>query len=175
MPQLLLFPDPRPLVERLGADFFRQAPNHPGVYLMRDASDTVLYVGKAKSLRKRLGIANGAPVLVVLPGSRSSEVKRLMAPFGEGMRRLLECVPSLEVILPPIEAATDNLDSVRIDPRAFGVSVKVVPFEAARLMPELAGAGIALASVSRLSRLAGSLAVAPVVTVSAVEIRLATG
>jgi len=55
MPQLLLFPDPRPLVERLGADFFRQAPNHPGVYLMRDAADTVLYVGKAKSLRKRLG------------------------------------------------------------------------------------------------------------------------
>lgn len=54
MSQLLLFPDPRPLVERLGADFFRQAPDHPGVYLMRDAADTVLYVGKAKSLRKRL-------------------------------------------------------------------------------------------------------------------------
>ncbi|HET6327890.1 MAG TPA: glycosyltransferase [Planctomycetaceae bacterium] len=53
----------------------------------------------------------------------------------------------LEVILPPIEAATDNLDSVRIDPRDFGVSVKVVPFEAGRLMPELAGAGIVLASV----------------------------
>src|SRR5271168_3749410 len=44
----------------------------------------------------------------------------------------------VEVILPPIEAATDNLDSVRIDPRDFGVSVKVVPFEAGRLTPELA-------------------------------------
>ena len=54
MPQLLLFPDPRPLVERLGTDFFRAAPTNPGVYLMRDAADTVLYVGKAKSLRKRL-------------------------------------------------------------------------------------------------------------------------
>src|SRR5271163_399261 len=54
MAQLLLFPDPRPLVERLGADFFRQAPENPGVYLMRDAADAVLYVGKAKSLRKRL-------------------------------------------------------------------------------------------------------------------------
>ncbi len=54
MAQMLLFPDPRPLVERLGADFFRRAPDHPGVYLMRDASDTVLYIGKAKSLRKRL-------------------------------------------------------------------------------------------------------------------------
>jgi hypothetical protein len=50
----LLLPDPRPLVERLGADFFRQAPSSPGVYLMRDESDAVLYVGKAKSLRNRL-------------------------------------------------------------------------------------------------------------------------
>jgi predicted GIY-YIG superfamily endonuclease len=55
MRQLLLFPDPRPLVERFGSDFFRQAPECAGVYLMRDAADTVLYVGKAKNLRKRLG------------------------------------------------------------------------------------------------------------------------
>jgi hypothetical protein len=54
MPQMLLFPDPRPLVERLGKDFFQQVPESPGVYLMRDAADIVLYVGKAKNLRKRL-------------------------------------------------------------------------------------------------------------------------
>jgi predicted GIY-YIG superfamily endonuclease len=54
MPQTLLFPDPRPLVERLGSDFFRTAPECPGVYLMRDGGDAVLYVGKAKNLRKRL-------------------------------------------------------------------------------------------------------------------------
>jgi predicted GIY-YIG superfamily endonuclease len=54
MPQMLLFPDPRPLVERLGGDFFRRVPACPGVYLMRDAADIVLYVGKAKNLRKRL-------------------------------------------------------------------------------------------------------------------------
>jgi len=54
MTQMLLFPDPRPLVERLGLEFFRQAPESAGIYLMRDASDSVLYVGKAKNLRKRL-------------------------------------------------------------------------------------------------------------------------
>ncbi|HXP61866.1 MAG TPA: GIY-YIG nuclease family protein [Dongiaceae bacterium] len=52
---MLLIPDPRPLVERLGRDFFRQAPERPGVYLMRDAAGAVLYVGKARNLRKRLG------------------------------------------------------------------------------------------------------------------------
>ena len=49
-----LFPDPQPLVERLGRDFFRQLPDSPGVYLMRDTADVILYVGKAKNLRKRL-------------------------------------------------------------------------------------------------------------------------
>jgi len=51
--QTLLFPDPRPLVERLGQDFFRQT-ERPGVYLMRDAQEHILYVGKAKNLKKRL-------------------------------------------------------------------------------------------------------------------------
>src|ERR1700691_398354 len=54
MSQLLLIPDPRPLYERLGRRFFRQSPQRPGVYLMRDAADKVLYVGKAKNLRQRL-------------------------------------------------------------------------------------------------------------------------
>jgi predicted GIY-YIG superfamily endonuclease len=54
MKQMLLLPDPRPLVERLGAEFFRQAPQSPGVYLMRDEADAVLYVGKARNLRQRL-------------------------------------------------------------------------------------------------------------------------
>lgn len=52
--QTLLFPDAKPLVERLGADFFRQLPKRPGVYLMRDHTEAIVYVGKAKNLRQRL-------------------------------------------------------------------------------------------------------------------------
>jgi predicted GIY-YIG superfamily endonuclease len=54
MSQMLLIPDPRPLDKQLGQRFFRQAPRQPGVYLMRDAADRVLYVGKAKNLKRRL-------------------------------------------------------------------------------------------------------------------------
>ena len=54
MGQTLLFPDPKPLDQRLGKSFFRRTPRRPGVYLMKDASDKVLYVGKAKDLKQRL-------------------------------------------------------------------------------------------------------------------------
>jgi len=53
--QLRLFPDARPLVEKLGREFFLSAPECAGVYLMRDATEVVLYIGKARNLRKRLG------------------------------------------------------------------------------------------------------------------------
>jgi predicted GIY-YIG superfamily endonuclease len=54
MAQALLFPDPKPLDERLGRKFFRKAPRRPGVYLMKDEQGKVLYVGKAKDLKQRL-------------------------------------------------------------------------------------------------------------------------
>jgi excinuclease UvrABC nuclease subunit len=52
--QLWLFPPPRPLVERLGKEFFRELPAKPGVYFFCGSESGVLYVGKAKNLRKRL-------------------------------------------------------------------------------------------------------------------------
>ena len=55
MAQLLLLPDPRPLDRRLGKKFFHNAPRRPGVYLMRDAQDWIVYVGKGKDLKRRIG------------------------------------------------------------------------------------------------------------------------
>ena len=40
----------------------RQLPDGPGVYLFRDANGTVIYVGKAKSIRKRVGSHFSKPV-----------------------------------------------------------------------------------------------------------------
>lgn len=49
-----MFAPAKPLVERLGKKFFRKVPARPGVYFMRNATGAVVYVGKAKNLRKRL-------------------------------------------------------------------------------------------------------------------------
>jgi lipid-A-disaccharide synthase len=57
-----------------------------------------------EALRRRLGISSDRAVLVVLPGSRTSEVKRLMAPFGDALRRLQEQAGPFEVILPAVSS-----------------------------------------------------------------------
>jgi lipid-A-disaccharide synthase len=42
------------------------------------------------------------PTLLVLPGSRRSEVSRLLAPFGAAVARLAAAHPGLEVVLPAV-------------------------------------------------------------------------
>ncbi|MGC9313358.1 MAG: GIY-YIG nuclease family protein, partial [Sediminispirochaetaceae bacterium] len=32
----------------------REFPNSPGVYIMKNSKDTILYIGKAKDLKKRV-------------------------------------------------------------------------------------------------------------------------
>jgi lipid-A-disaccharide synthase len=53
-------------------------------------------------LRAKLGLAPGLPVLCVLPGSRPSEVSRLMAPFGEAVRVLGESAGPFEIVIPAV-------------------------------------------------------------------------
>lgn len=56
------------------------------------------------ALRAKLELKPGRPILVVLPGSRSSEVGRLMEPFGDALRALCERGPAPEVIVPVVES-----------------------------------------------------------------------
>ncbi len=56
----------------------------------------------AEKLRARLGLTPGVLVLVVLPGSRASEVSRLMQPFGEAIALLQQQIGPVELILPVV-------------------------------------------------------------------------
>lgn len=50
----------KPLIERLGQEFFRSAPRAPGVYVMRGAREQILYIGQSKDLRTRLSFYKNA-------------------------------------------------------------------------------------------------------------------
>jgi len=64
--------------------------------------------GDAARFRAAHGIGPGERVVLVMPGSRRSEVARLMPVFGEALRLLSARVPGLRPVVPlagPVEAA----------------------------------------------------------------------
>lgn len=90
---LALFPFEPPYFERegLACDFV----GHPLIERVARMD-----AGAGERLRSELGIAAGAPVLLVAPGSRASEVSRLLEPFGSAAERLAQARPGLSVIVP---------------------------------------------------------------------------
>src|SRR5262245_60273193 len=52
--QALVVEDRRAVWRRAGERIVREAPAAPGVYVLKDAADRAVYVGKAVHLRRRL-------------------------------------------------------------------------------------------------------------------------
>jgi lipid-A-disaccharide synthase len=88
---LTLFPFEPRYFEAVGlrADFV----GHPVV------AEAVAEEGEAAAFRARHGIG-GAPLLLVLPGSRRGEVQRLAPVFGETVKAVLAARPELRVAVP---------------------------------------------------------------------------
>ena len=74
--------------------------------------------------------ARTRPTLLVLPGSRRSEIARLTAVFGEAVALVARRVPGLDVVLP---AVADLADDIRRRVAAWPVPPRVVTGEAAKL------------------------------------------
>ncbi|MCL4144323.1 UNVERIFIED_CONTAM: hypothetical protein GTU68_017742, partial [Idotea baltica] len=95
---MALFPFEPPYFERegLACDFV----GHPLLERVDRLPD-----GAGVALRAELGIKPTATVLLVAPGSRSSEIERLAKPFGDAAvltsaAHIFEQVPDLEVVVP---------------------------------------------------------------------------
>lgn len=82
----------------------------------------------AESLRERLSLDPKKRVLVVLPGSRVSEVSRLMPPFGQTVQRLRDAMPDgLEVLLPVVPSVRGLVEEAL---KTWDVPVRFVEGEA---------------------------------------------
>lgn len=64
-----------------------------------------------ESLRARLELTPGLPILVVLPGSRPAEVSRLMQPFGETIGLIKRELGPIEVILPAVPSVRPLIEA----------------------------------------------------------------
>src|SRR5688572_25276978 len=62
-------------------------------------------------LADRLALDPARPVLVVLPGSRASEVARLMQPFGETVARLAASDSARQVIIPAVDSVRPLIEA----------------------------------------------------------------
>ena len=74
-------------------------------------------------LRAHIGAGEGDPILLVLPGSRPSEMKNVLPPFADAARRLLAEQPDLRVVVPVAETVAA---SVRADVAGWGERAFVV-------------------------------------------------
>lgn len=121
-------------------------------------------------LARRLGLDPAKPVLVVLPGSRRSEVTRLMPPFGETVRRLDASGPPFEIVLPAVTSLRREIEAALAAwPRPVhlveGEEDKVGAFKLARaalaasgtVTLELALAGTPMVVAYRVDALAAQL------------------
>lgn len=77
----------------------------PGTYVGHPLADrlTKLRELDPTPLRERLNLANERPTLVVLPGSRASEVSRLIEPFGQAIGSLQNDGVGANVIIPVVD------------------------------------------------------------------------
>jgi lipid-A-disaccharide synthase len=62
-------------------------------------------------LARRIGLAPGRPVLLVLPGSRQTEVRRLIEPFGETVRLIQERLGPVEVVIPAVSSVRPLIEA----------------------------------------------------------------
>jgi lipid-A-disaccharide synthase len=94
-------------------------PFEPAVHRKLGGPDCV-YVGhpllaRLAELRPAPGerppLSDGRPTLLVLPGSRRSEIRRLMAPFGAALALIAERHGDLDIVLPAVPRLREEIEA----------------------------------------------------------------
>ncbi|SHO67124.1 lipid-A-disaccharide synthase [Pseudoxanthobacter soli DSM 19599] len=90
-------------------DAHRRLGGPPCTYVGHPLLDHLAELRPAPGERARLG--DGPPVLLVLPGSRRSEVSRLMEDFGRTLPLIVARTGPLEVLLPAVPHLADRIEA----------------------------------------------------------------
>ncbi|MES1990421.1 MAG: lipid-A-disaccharide synthase [Pseudomonadota bacterium] len=83
-------------------DFFRSQAHLDCIYVGHPAIERVPAAGEGERFRREHNLSADVPVLLVLPGSRTNEVKRLVHIFGDVATRLAAEQEGLTVVIPTV-------------------------------------------------------------------------
>ena len=84
-------------------------------YVGHSAIESGATRGDGPEFRERHGLPADGPVLCVLPGSRSGEVRRILPVFGEALRQLIETYPDLHVVIPVVTSVAEEVGALTKD------------------------------------------------------------
>jgi lipid-A-disaccharide synthase len=87
----------------------------PCTYVGHPAIEAGAANGDGEAFRKRHGLPSDASVLCVVPGSRVSEVRRILPVFSEALRMLKARYPDLHIVIPVAAAVAQEVEALTKD------------------------------------------------------------
>ncbi|MBD2858266.1 lipid-A-disaccharide synthase [Spongiibacter sp. KMU-158] len=89
-------------------------------------ADQIPLEDQREPARRELDIAEGHPVLAILPGSRSTEVGQLIQPFLDAAQQLRRALPNIEFLIPAANEARKKEILKVIEARGGDLPVRVL-------------------------------------------------
>lgn len=96
---LVLFPFEVPLYEKEGI---------PVSYVGHPLAQEIPLEPDTQAARQTLGLADDAPILALLPGSRASEIKWLAPLFLQSAQRIKQAYPQIQFVIPAVNPARER-------------------------------------------------------------------
>ncbi len=81
----------------------------PCTFVGHPVIEAGLAEGSASRFRERYGLADSSPMVVVLPGSRHTEIRRLLPVFGRALHLLAERHAGITAAIPVVEAVAETV------------------------------------------------------------------
>jgi len=94
---------------------FFESYNLSAVFVGHPVLERAARMTGGAELRRRLGIAPDAPLLAVLPGSRSNEIRFILPVFREAVRLIAARVPGLVTVLPTVPHVATRVQAATTD------------------------------------------------------------
>jgi predicted GIY-YIG superfamily endonuclease len=125
--QALVVEDRREVWQRVGERIGREAPAAPGVYVLKDADDRALYVGKAANLRRRLRAHFAGRRWRAIKPELSRAATAEWQEVGSEVEALLREADLIDALQPPVnvQVGAPALETRRV-PAALARDVLVV-------------------------------------------------